>query len=319
MAKYCRFCGTPLTDKDHACPHCKHKVVDTCAVCGTKLYDDETFCPGCGTPIVVKCACCGREVYSGENFCPYCGSKNEAIPGISAPVNYTFPASQLQNTQFGSFGGFGQPFGGFGSFGGFGGFGQPYGGFGTFGMNQFGTSPFVLPPITLDQPAEEKPQQPEAITRTRPQPAAPEAVEKKEEETEEEPKEDKKKKKKDKHKEQDEDKAPETEVEKKEDEENEGKKSKLGLVGFIFAILSFIPIFLLISLPCCIIAIKRNNGFKKLAIAGLIIAIIWILAWAGLLIYMFAFDGVGAIEGIITDILQGLGLISAGESFTFGL
>lgn len=285
MAKICRFCGYTLSDTDHVCPQCKHEVVDACPVCGTKLYDNEAFCPGCGTPVVVKCAGCGKEVYSGEKFCPYCGTKNEVFPTSFPPI--TLGMNQFGTNQFGStFGGFGSTCGGLGFGSPYGGFGlnTPYGGFGlnnSFGFN----SPVMLPPISLDGtqlPAE--PAKAEAIERTRPQPNTPApAPEKKHHEV----------------------KAAEP----AEETTEETKKSKLGIVGFIFAILSFIPLFWFISIPCCAVAIKRNNGYKKLAIAGLVIALIWILAWAGLIIYMYAFNGVDTIQNFLNnDILKPLGI-----------
>ncbi len=270
MAKFCRFCGKELADGDHVCPHCKHEVVETCAYCGTQLYNNEAFCPGCGKPVVVKCIGCGQVVYSGERYCPYCGTRNDVAYPEVAPTSYTLPMSQ-----FNSFGGFGGGLGGFGGYG-MNGFGGGFGsGFGGYGMNGLGGgfggfgSPVVLPPITLDgNQLAGGDQQPTAIERTRPAPTpAPAPVP-----------------------------APVHEHKEPEhvevvEEEEAPKKSKLGIVGFIFALFSFIPLFWFICIPCCAVAIKRNRGYRKLAIAGLVIAIIWFLAWAALLVYALAFDG----------------------------
>lgn len=239
MAKFCRFCGAKMEDTARTCPNCKREVVESCAICGTKLYNNEAFCPGCGTPVVVKCAGCGKDVFSGERFCPYCGTRNEiAFPAAPVPQPLAYNSMLQYSMPYGM------------SCGGFGGYG--------LGLNgQFGT-PIVLPPITLDGPAQiPAPEVKEAIVRTRPAPEAPA--------------------------------EPAQPVE----PEEQPKKSKLGIAGFVLSLLSLfiLPFLCLFGIPISAVAIKKDKDRKGLAIAGLVIGIIVLLLWVALLVWAFAFDG----------------------------
>ena len=90
MNKYCKNCGTRITENDEFCPDCG-AIIDnntiTCKNCGKKLKKDSKFCPDCGNPTEKLdrfCPNCGSSISPAQEFCTECGSN------LANPVRESF-------------------------------------------------------------------------------------------------------------------------------------------------------------------------------------------------------------------------------------
>ena len=86
MEKYCKNCGTKISENDEFCPDCGTTIDNdtiTCEHCGRKLKKDSKFCPNCGNPTKALdrfCPNCGSSIEPNQEFCSECGTN------INAPV-----------------------------------------------------------------------------------------------------------------------------------------------------------------------------------------------------------------------------------------
>ena len=83
--KFCRECGSPLTEPQKP----------TCSSCGAELLPSARFCAKCGKKTGVpaaaapssepKCPQCGTRVHSGMKFCKACGAPlSTAAPALAS-------------------------------------------------------------------------------------------------------------------------------------------------------------------------------------------------------------------------------------------
>ena len=102
MAKFCRNCGSLITDDEKFCRGCGKPIEQPaepkfqkskCAYCGAELKATSKFCPICGktvgaarntvsqvsTPKAPVCAYCAAGLKATSKFCPKCGKSLAAV------------------------------------------------------------------------------------------------------------------------------------------------------------------------------------------------------------------------------------------------
>lgn len=102
MAKFCKYCGDPITEGEVFCDNCGKPIEappppppkPTCPRCGAELTPSAKFCRSCGAPVAATpappppppkpvCANCGAELKPGAKFCRDCGTP---VAATAAPA-----------------------------------------------------------------------------------------------------------------------------------------------------------------------------------------------------------------------------------------